>query len=135
MKTMYKPTGNHGFTLIEILVAVFLLVVALLGVISTTVIVIQSNSLSKAMTTATTLARDRMEQLKNTGYAALAGGTDYATMDSTVQATSTADSIYTRIWTVMVDSPATGMKTITVTIRWNWRGALRNVSLTTIVTE
>jgi len=133
MKTMYKPTGNRGFTLIEILVAVFLLVAALLGVISTTVIVIQSNSLSKAMTTATTLARDRMEQLKNTGYAALAGGTDYAKMDSTVQTTSTADSIYTRVWSVTVDSPAAGMKTITVIVRWNWRGALRNVSLTTIV--
>jgi type IV pilus assembly protein PilV len=133
MKIMYKPTGNRGFTLIEILVAVFLLVAALLGVISTTVIVIQSNSLSKTMTTATTLARDRMEQLKNTGYAALAGGADYAKMDSTVQTTSTADSIYTRIWTVTIDSPADGMKTITVTVRWTWRGALRNVSLTTIV--
>jgi type IV pilus assembly protein PilV len=133
MKTMYKPTGNRGFTLIEILVAVFLLVAALLGVISTTVIVIQSNSLSKAMTTATTLARDRMEQLKNTGYAALTEGTDYAKMDSTVQTTSTADSIYTRVWSVTVDSPAAGMTTITVTVRWNWRGALRNVSLTTIV--
>lgn len=133
MKTMYKPIGNRGFTLIEILITVFLLVTALLGVISTTVIVIKSNTLSKTMTTATTLAKDKMEQLKNTGYAALAGGTDYAKMDSTVQTTSTADSIYTRTWIVTIGSPAAGMKTIAVTVQWNWQGALRNVSLTTIV--
>jgi len=47
MNSIYKPTGNRGFTLIEVLIAGFLLVVALLGVISTTVIIIKSNSLSK----------------------------------------------------------------------------------------
>jgi type IV pilus assembly protein PilV len=121
MKSINKPIGNRGFTLIEILIAVFLLVTALLGVMSTTVIVIKSNSLSKAMTTATTLAKDKMEQLKNTGYNSLAG-------------TDTADSIYTRTWTVTPDgSPAAGMKTIVVTVQWNWQSAPRNVALTTIV--
>ena len=133
MKTMCKPIGNRGFTLVEILIAVFLLVTALLGVISTTVIVIKSNTLSRTMTTATMLAKDKMEQLKNTGYAVLAGGTDYADMNSAVQTTSTADSIYTRTWTVTIDSPAAGMKTIAVTVQWNWQGTQRNVSLATIV--
>ena len=107
--------------MIEILIAVFILVTALLGVISTTVIVIKSNSLSKTMTTATTLAKDKMEQLKYTGYDSLAG-------------TDTADSIYSRTWTVTADgSPAAGMKTIVVTVQWSWQGATRNVALTTIV--
>jgi type IV pilus assembly protein PilV len=123
MKSIYKPIGNRGFTLIEILIAVFLLVTALLGVMSTTVIVIKSNSLSKEMTTATTLAKDKMEQLKNTGYDSLAG-------------TDTADSIYTRTWTVTPDgSPAAGMKTIVVTVQWNWQSAPHNVALKTIVAK
>ncbi|MDP2840356.1 MAG: prepilin-type N-terminal cleavage/methylation domain-containing protein [Syntrophales bacterium] len=121
MKSIHKTIGNRGFTLIEILIAVFILVTALLGVISTTVIVIKSNSLSKTMTTATTLAKDKMEQLKYTGYDSLAG-------------TDTADSIYSRTWTVTADgSPAAGMKTIVVTVQWSWQGATRNVALTTIV--
>ncbi len=121
MKSIYKPTGNRGFTLLEVLIVIFLLVTALLGSISTTVMVIKSNSLSKTMTTATTLAKDKMEQLKNTGYDSLAG-------------TDTADSIYTRTWTVTADgSPAAGMKTIVVTVQWNWQSAPHNVALTTIV--
>ena len=122
MKSIYKPIGNRGFTLIEVIIAGFILVIALLGVISTTVIVIKSNSLSKTMTTATTLAKDKMEQLKNTGYNSLAG-------------TDTADSIYTRTWTVTDGSPAADMKTIVVTVLWNWQGAQHNVSLTTIVAK
>ena len=135
MNSIYKPTGNRGFTLIEVLIAGFLLVVAILGIISTTVIIIKSNSLSKEMTTATTLAKDKMEQLKYTGYDGLAAGivTDYANMDSTVQTASASDSIYTRRRTVTVDSPAVGMKTIEVKVEW--QSASHNVTLNTIVAK
>ena len=135
MRTTNTPIDNRGFTLIEITVAVFLLVAALLSLISTTVIVIKSNSLGHTMTSATTLAGDKMEQFKNTVYSDLAGGagTDYATMDSTVQTTSTAETIFTRTWTITSNSPVAGMKTIAVTVQWNWQGASRNVSLTSLV--
>ena len=115
--------NNRGFTLVEIMIAVFILVVALLGLISVTVMVIKGNSFSKTMTTATTLAKDKMEQLKNTGYDSLAGGTD------------TVESIFTRTWTITSDSPATGMKTIEVKVEWDWQGATRNVTLRTIVAQ
>src|SRR3990172_2270351 len=92
--------NNKGFTLVEIMIAMFILVVALLGLISVTVMVIKGNSFSKTMTTATTLAKDKMEQLKNTSFASLAGGTDYAELDSTVHATQTVPPYpYTRTWT------------------------------------
>jgi len=119
------------------MIAVFILVVALLGLISVTVMVIKGNSFSKTMTTATTLAKDRMEQLKNTSYGSLASGTDsdYARLDSTVQATQTAESIYTRTWTVTNNSPAANMKTIEVKVEWDWQGATRNVTLHTIVAQ
>ena len=127
--------NNKGFTLVEIMIAVFILVIALLGLISVTVMVIKGNSFSKTMTTATTLAKDKMEQLKNTGYGSLAGSTDYAKLDSTAQATQTAESIYTRTWTVTNDSPAAGMKTVEVTVQWNWQNAARNVTLRSIVAQ
>ena len=75
------------------------------------------------MTTATTLAKDKMEQLIYTGYNSSAG-------------TDTIDSIYTRTWTVTADgSPAAGMKTIVVTVRGNWQSAPQGVTLTTIVAK
>jgi prepilin-type N-terminal cleavage/methylation domain-containing protein len=113
--------GESGFTLIEIMIAMFILVTALLGIISTTVVVIKSNSFSKTMTTATTLARDRMEILKNTGYNNLAGGSD------------TLDSTYTRTWTVINNSPSTNMKSITVSVVWTWQGTSHTVNLQSIV--
>ena len=128
--------NNKGFTLVEIMIAVFILVIALLGLISVTVMVIKGNSFSKTMTTATTLAKDKMEQLKNTGYGSLAGSTDYAELDSTVYAAQTDPPCpYTRTWTVTNNSPAAGMKTVQVTVQWNWQNVARNVTLRSIVAQ
>lgn len=126
---------NHGFTLVEIMIAIAILVLALLGLASLAVMVIKGNAFSKTLTTATTLAKDRMEQLKNTSYDTLAPGTDYAAMDATVQATRASDTVYTRTWTVNANSPASDMTTIIVTVDWNWEGSGRNVTFQTIVTR
>ena len=121
--------NNKGFTLVEIMIAVFILVIALLGLISVTVMVIKGNSFSKTMTTATTLAEGKMEQLKNTGsaskigYDTLAGGTD------------TVESIYTRTWTVTGNTPAAGMKTAEVKVEWKWQNVDRNVTLRGIIAQ
>ena len=129
------PTKRHGgFTLIEIVIALFVLITALLALISTTVIVVKSNTFSQTMTTATTLAKDKMEQLKNTAYASLTGGTDYAKPDSTVLTASTSETTYTRTWTVTNDgTPAAGMKTITVSVVWAWQGENHTVLISSIV--
>jgi prepilin-type N-terminal cleavage/methylation domain-containing protein len=99
----------RGFTLIEIMITIFLLVVALLGIVSTSVIVMKTNSFSKTMTTATTLAKAKMEVLKNTDYDSLTGGTE------------TVESVFTRTWTVTNNTPATDMKTIEVNVTWTWQ--------------
>jgi prepilin-type N-terminal cleavage/methylation domain-containing protein len=121
--------GEAGFTLIEIMIAMFILVTALLGIISTTVIVIQSNTLSKTMTTATTLADERMEILKNTRYDlvlnSLNSGSD----------TVVSDSTYTRTWTVTNNAPAAGMQTIAVRVAWTWRGVPHNVNLRSVIAQ
>ena len=121
--TVSRLRNNNGFTLVEIIVAMGILTIALLGLVSVTVMVIKGNSFSKTMTTATTLAKYKMEQLKNTSYASLAGGTD------------TVESIYTRTWTVTNDSPATSMKTVVVTVQWNWQNVARNVTLSSIIAQ
>ncbi len=121
--TISRLRKKQGFTLIEIMIAIFLLVVAMLGVISVTVMVIKGNSFSKTMTTATTLAADKMEELKNTPFASVVTGND------------TQETLYTRTWEVTDGSPATGMKTLVVKVAWNWQGTGHNVVLRSIVSQ
>jgi type IV pilus assembly protein PilV len=125
-RTVFKSGNRGGFTLIEVLIAIFLLVVALVGLASVTVMVIRGNSFSKTMTTATTLAKDKMEKLNNTNFDAIAtGGPD------------TPEPNYSRSWTV-TDTTVSGqvvMKTITVTVTWPWQGQNRTVSLDTIIAK
>ena len=133
LPVLRQPTGTRGFTLIEIMIALFILITALLAMISTTVIIVKANSFSKTLTIATTLTKDKMEQLKNSNYDSLAGGMDYAKADGTVQ-TGASGAMYTRTWTVTADgTPGTGMKTVQTTVVWLWNNTSHNVTLQTIV--
>ena len=117
---MNKIANSSGFTLIEVMIAIFILTVALLGVAGMAATVINGNAFSKEITTATTLAQDKMEELKNTDYGSIVSGND-------------ADSIYTRTWTIAADTPAAGMKTIEVKVEFPWKGATHNVTLKTLM--
>lgn len=126
-----KRATAQGFTIIEVLIAIFLLTVAILAIISTTDLLMRENAFDKMATTATTLAKDKIESLKNKSYVNytdtdLSAGehTDTVTMNSTV---------YTRKWTIMDDSPAANMKTIKVEVSWSWKTMTKDVSLNTIV--
>ena len=125
--------NGKGFTLVEILIAILLLVIALVGLASVTVSVIKGNDLSRMVTTATTLAKDKMEELKN--LSATSAGYDALTSGSQTG----LEAIYTRAWTVGAvgatapDNDTTKMKKITVTVTWTWNGQSHSVTLNTIV--
>lgn len=115
-----KIQDNRGFTLIEIIIAIFILVVALTGLAGVVATVISGNSFSKEITTATTLAQEKIEELKNTNYQYLSDGND-------------TESIFTRTWSIT--QTATYIKTIEVVVQWNHYGNSHNVTLRSIVTE
>lgn len=62
MKKFWKEV--KAFTLIEVLVAMLVLAIGLLGLAGITVVVLRSNVLSQQMTEATTLATNLMESLR-----------------------------------------------------------------------
>jgi len=118
--------SEQGFTLIEVLVALFIVVVGILGMIAVTATVMSGNSLAKRMTTASTLAQYKVEELKTTDYDSLASSSS----------PETVDGLYSRSWTVSAaDTPAAGMKTIAVTVSFSWQGATRTVTLESIMAD
>ncbi len=110
---MLKPNNDNGFTLIEVLIAIVILSVGLLGMASLTVGIIKGNKLSNDLTTATTLAQDKMEdikRIKETGYSNVVA--------ETKAVCSSPYTEYKREVLVTNDSPATNMKTVIVKTYW-----------------
>lgn len=60
--------GKNGFTLLEILIAIVILTVGLVGTAGLLMGIIRSNDLSNEMTKATALAHSTMEQIRQAGY-------------------------------------------------------------------
>ena len=103
--------NNSGFTLMEVLVAMLILSVGLLGMAALVTGIINSNKLSNRISAATVLAQDKMEEIKIIGYDDASGGTeDYNTILDY--------PLYKRVTNVVAGNPATGMKKITVTVYW-----------------
>lgn len=118
-----KKLNNRGFSLIEMLIAVTILAVGLLAVAGLQVTAIKGNSHGSTISQATTYAQDRIEEIRNTDYAAIA----YSATPVDIPGT-----IYTRETLVEVDTPMSDLKKITVTVRWNANGP-HEVVLRTIV--
>ena len=109
---MRRAQNQRGFTLIEIMVAVTLLSIGLLGMAGLTVGIMRGNTLSNRVTTATALAQAKMEDLKRVGYSgASAKAEDYNAISGY--------PLYKRDTVIDVDTPELGMKTVTITVSWN----------------
>jgi type IV pilus assembly protein PilV len=57
-----------GFTLLEVVIAIVILSLSMLGLSAMTISTINGLALSRRMTTATSLAQEKMEDIKNTIY-------------------------------------------------------------------
>lgn len=99
-----------GLTLVEVLVAMFLLVFGLLGLAQATILAIRSNQTALYHVVASNLGRDKLEDLKARSWAEIVSGGPVAETRNNV--------VFTRTWTVTPNSPAAGLKRIDVTVTW-----------------
>ncbi len=117
-----RMNNCNGFIIVENMITMVLLTVAILGFAAVIVMMSSGNDFSQRITVATTMAKDKIEEIKGLNYKQIAGG-----------GPETVASIYTRGWSVDADIPDQNMKTVTVTVTWPWRGEMRSVSLKTII--
>jgi len=123
---------QDGFTLIELLATMLLLTIGLLGTASLTTEIIRGNFFSKNITSGTVIAQTQLETVQNKGYTN-ATTTNFPTTPANV---SMGGVNFTRTTTITANSPASNMKTISVTVTWNEaNNAGRSVALQTILAQ
>lgn len=112
---------SKGFTLLEMLIAMIILCVALLGLGQMMLLSITGTSFGNKVTEATTFAQDKMEELRTVDWNNLEDGNDTIVGSQGIQ--------YRRTWTV---APTGTMKTINLAIGWN-DGHDHSVQITSVI--
>ena len=123
-------TNDCGFTLIEVLIAIVLLTVGLLGMAALTSGIINGNTHSSRLTTATTLAQEKVEDVRRLGYSNMPSAT--ITTDEDYDSI-TNYPLFKRTTATAVNSPTNNMKTITIMVYWDSDD--HSVSLQTFLAE
>ena len=134
---------NRGFTVVELMVAVVIMVIAFAGLATMEVACINGNSIANNVTSGITLAQDKMEDLmsldlndpelddNNTNNNANmrdgvqdfndVGGlatADDGHRDTDIDSDGNPGGMYTRFWNIADDTPIDGQKTLVVIVTW-----------------
>jgi type IV pilus assembly protein PilV len=118
---------EEGFTLIEIMIALVIMSIGLTALASVQISAIRGNAFSKRMTTAVSIADEKLEQIKSNPYANILS-------ELSIQITQ-SNMKFTRQVTVTDNSPLTNTKTINVTVNWSEGSKSHSVPFTTIVSR
>jgi type IV pilus assembly protein PilV len=98
-RTSSAGSNDNGFTLVEVMIAMIVLVIGTLGVLGMQYYAVGGNAASKDMRVATNISQQLIEQFNAVPYASLASGSD--TEPVPADETSISGGItYTRAWWV-----------------------------------
>lgn len=110
--------NQYGFTILELLIAITILTIGLLGVARMQVSAIRGNYMSGNTTAALALAEQKMEDLLHKEYAH-ADLTEGQHEQTTIDEAGQPGGIYHRIWVIQDNVPIPNTKTIVITVRWD----------------
>lgn len=127
---MNKFLKSKGFSLIEVLIALVILSISLLALAGLMTTTTKNNAFGGNLTEAATLAQDRLEELRVTGWDNIVNGND----TNPIRGLN-----YNRAWTVVLGPnsplpPHDNEKRVTVTVNWN-DGIARSISFLAVITR
>ncbi len=112
---MHQLNNNRGYTLIEVLIAMVVLSIVLLGMAGLINITVALNRNCAEKTVAITLAQDKMEETIAKGYSNISASNQ--TLTEAYDAMPNYLS-YKRITDIKINKPDTDVKLITVDVYW-----------------
>jgi len=122
-------SAEHGATLVELLIAMLLLVVAIVGLGASLPLALSSVVVGGRQAVATLLAQQALELAKSTPYSNLSG------MDSGGFVTVPESPGFERAVAVQPGAPTAGATTVTVTVRFADAHGTRETTLAVILAD
>jgi type IV pilus assembly protein PilV len=120
-----ERSGEGGFTLIEVLVAIIVLSFAMAGMVALSANGTNATAYTRHAGEASMVGQDKLERLRVAPAATLANGTD--TVDA--HDVATAGAPYTRTWTV---SWTGTLATLVVQVSWTDGGSAHTITYRTM---
>ncbi len=139
--------NQHGFTLIEIMIAMVVFAIGILAVAAMQTSAIKCNSRASGLTEATIVADSRMEQfmtldyndpvLNDTDGDGVGGLNDATIASSDGSSVYAAQSglVYNIFWNIAINSPVLNTKQIRLIVNWTEHGKARSLTFNFIKAE
>jgi Tfp pilus assembly protein PilV len=130
-KQGYEAGSRSGFTFVELAVAVLVFCLGFVGITKMQNMAIRGNAYSMQLTEATNVTKSTAERLMGLPQDSDSmGGAGPLTEDSTFSSPSirSKTQTYKPSWSVS-EVPATSLRQVTVTVRWNDSGAAHSVAV------
>jgi prepilin-type N-terminal cleavage/methylation domain-containing protein len=115
-KFLRLAPSEKGFTLIELLTAIVLLTVGLMGTAALTAGVVKGNVAARNVSTATAIAQSCFQENRRVGYTSAGTSTNGNGCTTTTTSVPLGGVTFSRA--LSIDSSATNLKTLTVTVSW-----------------
>ena len=127
-----KSTNQKGYMLMEALIAIAIFAIGFLAVATMVFSATRNNTTGNILTQANMLARQRMEQLKNTPDITTLPADLTTNTETGIDANGDPGGIYTRTTTIEDTLGTNTTRAIGVTVSWSRLGQNRSVVLNTI---
>jgi Tfp pilus assembly protein PilV len=122
---MQTLRSQRGATFIEIMAAVTVFAVVVIGLSPALLSVRKFADLSTNQSIATALAGDKLEQIRT--LSSVSNGND-----GPLKADGTSGGIFSRSWTVTSNTPRTGVNEASVAVSWQDRQGTNTITLVTL---
>lgn len=113
-----RRTPCRGFTVIEVIVATFLLTVGLVATSQLLVMATGHVALSQQQSVAATLAAQTVEMYRDINFSALGSGCDPVTGCTYTSSPTVGATTYNVATLVRPNNPVTGVTSVSVTVTW-----------------